>query len=338
MLQEEAGQGVEEHMLSTALFRTALAAYINGLSFRAVRASCAKLARLCQLGAVDISHDALQRLLACDHDWSSELLDRLPALLRGKRGWLIIDDTVVAKPYSQKLEMLSRHWSSSDRRYLTGINCVLLIWTDGDTRVPVAMRIYEKSSQESKLDLAVGMLEQVEQALKRHVRYVLFDSWYAATKILKHVRRLGWHWVTRLKSNRQVNGSRIDSFFAYRYGHARVRLSHGEQALVVKDNDLFLASSDRRLTVQQLKGLYKRRQWIEELFKILKSHLSFESCSARSSTAHRAHLHLCLLAFCRLEAERLRLGISTIYRLREFLFNCPIPSTLAWNLSVPPSA
>ena len=325
-------------MLSTALFRAALAAYINGLSFRAVRASCTNLARLCQLGAVGISHDALQRLLACDHDWSSELLQRLPALLKGKRGWLIIDDTVIAKPFSQKFAMLSRHWSSSDRRYLTGINCVLLIWTDGDTRVPVAMRIYEKDSRESKLDLAVAMLEQVHRRLKRHVDYVLFDCWYAATKILKHVRRLGWQWVTRLKGNRIANGTRIDRHLRYRYGQARLRLSHGGTALVIKHDGIFLASSDESLSRHQLKELYKQRQWIEELFKILKSHLSLESCSARSATAHRAHIHLCLLAFSRLEAERLRHGVSTIYRLREFLFNCPIPATLAWNLTIPTTA
>jgi hypothetical protein len=280
----------------------------------------------------------LQRLLACDHDWSSELFKRLPSLLRGKRGWLIIDDTVVAKPFSQKLEALSRHWSSSDGCYLTGINCVLLIWTDGDTRVPVAIRIYEKSSGRSKLDLAAEMLQQVHRRLKPHVSYVLFDSWYAATALLKHIRRLGWQWVTRLKSNRQVNGTRVDTFFRYRYGHAIVHLSHGEQALVVKHESAFLASSDCSLTRQQLRSLYKQRQWIEELFKILKSHLSFESCSARSLTAHRAHLHLCLLAFSRLEAERLRHGIETIYRLRDILFNCQIPSTLAWNLTIPASA
>jgi putative transposase len=325
-------------MLSTALFRTALAAYINGLSFRALRASCSNLARLCQLDAVGISHDALQRLLACDHDWSSELLQHSAERIAGKRGWLIIDDTVLAKPFSRKLAMLSRHWSSSDRRYLTGINCVLVIWTDGDTRVPVAARLYENSSGRSKLDLAIEMLQQVHRLLKPHVDYVLFDSWYAATKLLKQVRHLGWHWVTRLKSNRKLDGTRADEFFRYRYGHATVRLSHGEQALAVKHDGIVLASSDTSLSLRQLKRLYKQRQWVEELIKILKSHLSIESCSARSQTAHRSHIHLCLLAFCRLEQERLRHGIATIYRLREMLFNCQIPSSLAWNLALPVSA
>lgn len=44
-----------------------------------------------------------------------------------------------------KLTMLLRHWSSSSRRYLSGINRVQMIWTDGDTHAPVAARVYEKS-------------------------------------------------------------------------------------------------------------------------------------------------------------------------------------------------
>ena len=34
--------------------------------------------------------------------------------------------------------------------------------------------------------------------------YVLFDGWYASLENLKQVRGHGWHWLTRLKGNRQV--------------------------------------------------------------------------------------------------------------------------------------
>jgi hypothetical protein len=34
---------------------------------------------------------------------------------------------------------------------------------------------------------------------------VLFDSWYACLANLKRMRDYGWHWLTRLKSNRLVN-------------------------------------------------------------------------------------------------------------------------------------
>ena len=37
---------------------------------------------------------------------------------------------------------------------------------------------------------------------------VCFDSWYGSIENLKLVRSLGWHFLTRLKSNRQINVNR----------------------------------------------------------------------------------------------------------------------------------
>ena len=34
---------------------------------------------------------------------------------------------------------------------------------------------------------------------------VLFDSWYSSLENLKRIRSHGWPWLTRLKSNRQIN-------------------------------------------------------------------------------------------------------------------------------------
>jgi hypothetical protein len=33
----------------------------------------------------------------------------------------------------------------------------------------------------------------------------VFDSWYSGLPNLKLLRRLGWHWLTQLKSNREVS-------------------------------------------------------------------------------------------------------------------------------------
>lgn len=39
---------------------------------------------------------------------------------------------------------------------------------------------------------------------------VQFDSWYAAAQLLKYIHRQGWHTVCGLKSNRKLNGKRLD--------------------------------------------------------------------------------------------------------------------------------
>src|SRR5690606_30141980 len=47
------------------------------------------------------------------------------------------------------------------------------------------------------------LLEAFERGF--NPRVVCFDSWYSSMENLKLCRALGWHFLTRLKSNRQVN-------------------------------------------------------------------------------------------------------------------------------------
>jgi len=63
----------------------------------------------------------------------------------------------------------------------------------------------------SKISLARQMLAELQPLLPDgwHV-YVQFDSWYAARRLIKFVRRSGWHVVCGLKQNRKLNGQRLD--------------------------------------------------------------------------------------------------------------------------------
>jgi len=63
--------------------------------------------------------------------------------------------------------------------------------------------------------------------------YVQFDSWYASARLIKYVRRQGWHVTCGLKCNRQLNGIRLDQL-AYqlrhrRYTHVRVTAADGNR-------------------------------------------------------------------------------------------------------------
>jgi len=39
--------------------------------------------------------------------------------------------------------------------------------------------------------------------------YVLFDSWYASTKLIKFCRRKGWHVLCSLRNNRCLDGKQV---------------------------------------------------------------------------------------------------------------------------------
>jgi hypothetical protein len=251
-----------------------------------------------------------------------------------KKTYLVIDDTVIAKPYSKELGLLSWVFSPSDRQYLYGINVVFVIWTDGNTRFPIGFRIWYKNDNKTKIDLAMELLNDAKKIYNIKPSYVLMDSFYPAAKLLKLIRKFRWHWIAKIKSNRLIDNLQAQEFFSYRYGKHIGKLSENIKALVVKDNDNYWATSDLSLQSAELKQRYRNRQIIEEFFKILKSELRLEGCSSRESLAQMNHIYFVLMAFCQLELFRITRNIHTIYKVRAVLFDCVVPKNLNWKLNI----
>ena len=92
--------------------------------------------------------------------WSGQtLLDlALRALFTVAGGDLSLDDTVVAKPYARLLGEAAWVWSSKDKKVVFGVSLVLLVWTDGQSRISVAYRVWHKGGP-SKVDLGLGAVE-----------------------------------------------------------------------------------------------------------------------------------------------------------------------------------
>jgi len=70
----------------------------------------------------------------------------------------------------------------------------------------------ERLSFRSKYRIARQMLVALRPLLPTGWRvYVQFDSWYASQRLIKYVRRQGWHVTCGLKCNRTLDGKRIDT-------------------------------------------------------------------------------------------------------------------------------
>lgn len=332
-------------MMKKLIFQTALFAYVNAICFRNFRPTCTKISEQYNRNIIYdsennpyVSHDRLQRLLVFEGKWNQYIqkhyscLTKLRKSSSEKKTYLIIDDTVIAKPYSKELDLLSWIFSPSDRQYLYGINVVFVIWTDGKTRFPIGFRIWYKEDKKTKIDLAMELLNEAKKTYKIKPGYVLMDSFYPAAKLLKMIRKFRWHWISKIKSNRLLDNTQVQEFFSYRYGKHIGKLSENIKALVVKDNDNYWATSDLSLQSAEVKQRYRNRQIIEEFFKILKSELRLEGCSSRDRVAQINHIYFVLIAFCQLELFRIIKNIDTIYKIRLVMFDCIIPKNFNWKL------
>ncbi len=310
--------------MKKVILQTALFAYINSISFRNFKPSCVNISKLYNNNIIVdskcscISHDKLQRLLQLEQKWNLYLKQKYSHLLsknfglkynksKRKKTFLIIDDTVLAKPFSKELETLSWLYSSSDKKYLFDLNAVFVIWTDGNTRFPIGFRLLNKDDKKSRIDLAMDILKEAKTFYKVNPDYVLMDSFYPAAKLLKLIRKFRWHWIAKIKSNRLINGVQVKDFFSYRYGN-KIGLLYKKKikVTVTKDNDNYWATSDISLESSKIRKLYKKRQIIEEFFKILKSELKIEGCPSRTKVAQVNHIYFVLFAFCQLEEFRIK--------------------------------
>ena len=66
-------------------------------------------------------------------------------------GYLIVDDTVVEKPHAKRLNEAGWVGSSKRSKAVYGVSGVLLVWTDGQLRIPIGFRV---KGGPSKFELA----------------------------------------------------------------------------------------------------------------------------------------------------------------------------------------
>ena len=287
--------------------------YLTALLYYRTSASCVALAEALET----VSHDRLTRLL--QSEWSGQRLLELACrtLFVWERGYLLIDNTVIPKPFAAAIEGLSWVFSSLERKPVYGLCLVLLVWTNGTLRIPLGMRLWRKSGP-SKYELALELLSYARNRLRCRPDYVLFDAWYPSRALLKRIRDYGWYFVCRLKKNRRFNGQAVRHHRRHPYWAECGWLNGGLKVLVVRYGKKSNATTRLTLTPEEVRPRNRVRSQIEEVIRVCKDQLSLTGCQARSARAQRHHLACVLVAFCVLERERHDRHLS-LYKLKRQL-------------------
>ena len=265
------------------------------------------------------AHDAYTRLLQRLPPDSKALWQEVEPIVNRKGGLLVVDDSTLDKPYASKMALVSSHWSGKHGRVVQGINLISLVWADQTCRLPCDFRLYHKEQDGlSKNDHLQHMLKTAhERCFAPEI--VAFDSWYSGLDNLKLVRSYEWHWLTQLKSNRQVsidhtgNQAICDILIPTQgrtvhlkgYGWIKVFKTVGTNGGVE-----YWATSQLAMTLEQA-AFYALDAWqIEVYHRGLKQFTGIERAQFRLEVAQRNHICLAIRAFVRLELYRIHTGIS----------------------------
>lgn len=125
-----------------------------------------------------------------------------------EKAYIIFDDTVLDKRYSQEIELVRRQYSGNEHRVLRGIGLVNCVYVNPETGQfwVIDYRIYDPDGDgKSKLDHVIEMLQALVYHKMLPLSTVLMDSWYATTKVMQYIDTLGKYYYCPLKRNRLVD-------------------------------------------------------------------------------------------------------------------------------------
>jgi len=289
----------------------------------------------------DVSHDVVSDYLARDKQTSRHLWDLVENLLDDSPdAWLIIDDSVQNKQYSRSIEMVKLQYSGAVGGLVRGIGVVNLVHTSGEDgdHFPVDFRVYAKEADgKTKNDHFQEMLLRAVVEKRIQAKRVLFDSWYASWKNLKHVHRLGLIFYTTLKSNRLISLSKESGYIHLdQIEWSEEQLING---IVVKlkkvpfkvklfkvvatngDIDWIITNNlDETVNTQVAQEADELRWQVEEFHRELKQLTGSEKCQCRKARSQRNHLACCYHAWVSLKVQAKAFN-KTIYRVHTDLFS-----------------
>ena len=266
------------------------------------------------------AHDAFSRLLARLEPDPATLWAEVEPLLRRGESILIVDDTVLDKPYARKMGLVGKFWSGKHKRVVRGINLVTLAWSDGEGVYPTDYRLVDPAEADKKTKNE-HFREMLVTAKARGLtpRYICFDSWYSSKENLKALRTHGWHFLTQVRSNRRVNLDRTGN-------RSISELPIAETGTVVHLEGFGLVKAFRivardghtehwitdDLAMDDLTRLkFSEDAWsIEVYHRGLKQFTEVERCPATRARSQRNHIGMALRAFLLLEWHRAKKGIS----------------------------
>jgi len=309
--------------------------YIGFLLSEPKQASCRRLGEV-----MSISHDSVNRFLNRESYTGRDLYNEASLSLNLKGGTLSVDDSVLDKPYSQYMALVSHFWSGKHHRAVKGINLVTLYYTDSQGKhQPVNFRVVDKAEGKTKNDYFQDMLAEV-LAWGLEPALVTGDSWYSCVSNLKRIKNHQMGLLFALESNRLVaveKGSWMqvqqldipeDGLVVWlkNFGVVKVfrtqlkdQLRHYISSLPSEEQT---ASFDYKAFTEQ----HDRHWQIEQYHRAIKQVCNIERFQVRSKGAIKNHLFAAICGFVQLQKLSFAAVINNCYSLQRNLFKDVIAS------------
>lgn len=271
-----------------------------------------------------VSHDQITRFISTLETGSKELWKEVKSLVRAHEtedGYLIFDDTIIEKAYTDENDIMCWHWDHSKQENVKGINLLNVTYHSGGTvvsgadtklaalRVPIdyavihkTVRFCEVKTKKEKRQSPITKNEILRDMLARAIvnqvkfKYVLADSWFSSADNMRFIQKLETFKLTKNTPTKVWIKDLEFSVLVFK------------QVFKNKDGSVgvrFLVSNDLNLSADYFTTLYKKRWSVEEYHKSLKQNAGIGQSPTRTVQTQSAHLFSSILAYVKLERLKL---------------------------------
>jgi len=287
------------------------------------------------------SHDMATRYLAGDEIRPRLVWENVKSEVRPTAaGFLVFDDTVIDKNFSHRIELVRRQYSGNAHGIIKGIGVVTCVYVNPQTNQfwIIDYRIYDPQGDgKSKLEHMQDMLLNCVYQKSLAFWAVLMDTWYATTKVMLQIEKLGKIYYCPLKDNRQVDDSgglqpyqRVDSltWTEAELQHGKIIKIKGFPAthkvkvfrvvLSTKRTDYIVTNEMTQDHVEVVQDVCGFRWKVEQFHRETKQLTGIEGNQCRKARSVRNHIGCAILVWVRLKQVATETQ-RTIYRVKHDL-------------------
>lgn len=264
-------------------------------------------------------------------------------------GFLVFDDTVIDKSFSNQIELVRRQYSGNAHGVIKGIGVVTCVYVNPkiDQFWIIDYRIYDPEGDgKTKLDHMQEMLMNCVYQKELEFWAVLMDSWYATKDIMLRIEKLGKIYYCPLKDNRQVDDTggaqpyqRVDSLnwtetekqqgkvVKIKGFPAEYKVKLFRVVLSTQRTDYIVTNEMAQNNVKVVQDVCGFRWKVEQFHRETKQLTGLEGNQCRRARIVRNHIGCAILVWVRLKQVAVETQ-RTIYRVKHDLLDDYLRSQL----------
>jgi len=274
----------------------------------------------------NLSGDTIRRLLAIEAPTLPELIEVAKKILKRKRLYLLLDDTLILKIYSRCIEGTSDNYSTTARAKQRSLCSIVAMLTDGEIAIPIDQLLWTAEEVDpinyaTKTELAQIIIARVQSQVS--LELTIMDGLYATEKMIRWLNKRKLLFEMRFHANRVIekNGQEYSlkeaPFFrlnGYRTMRTIVAMWHGISLYftalrrVMRNGIITIVFQVSNYKASARKHvLHYRYRWnIEKFFRTAKQYLGLNDCQSRKLELQINHILNVFVAYTIAQFEHIK--------------------------------